>query len=306
MSALSGHVEDYLRLRRALGYKLERAGHLLPKLVAYLEDAGSTTLTAELAVSWARLPATARPNHWAARLAVARGFARYLQTIEPATEVPAAGVFPARRHRPAPYLWSQQDIYRLLDGARTLRSPLRAATYEALFGLLAVSGMRVGEAVGLDRFDVDFDAGVITIRVAKLDRERLVPLHDTTTMALRAYATERDRLCPTPDSAAFFVSGAGTRLNRGAVAKTLRRITTDMGLRTATVQPTAHQLRHSFAVRTMIDWHREGVGVEEHIATLSTYLGHVSPADTYWYLSASPELMELAAERLDARFGGGR
>ncbi len=306
MSALSGHVEDYLRLRRALGYKLERAGQLLPKLVAYLEAAGSPTLTSELAISWARLPAQARPNHWAARLAVARGFARYLQTIEPATEVPPPGVFPARRHRPAPYLWSPQDIARLLDDARALPSPLRAATHETLFGLLAVSGMRIGEAIGLDRDDVAFDTGVITIRHAKFDRSRLVPLHATTTAALRTYATERDRLCPARASTAFFVSGAGTRLNRSDVAKTLKGITTAMGLRTDTVQPTAHQLRHSFAVQTLIDWHRSGVRVDEHITTLSTYLGHIAPADTYWYLSASPELMGLAADRLDSRFGAGR
>jgi integrase len=299
MSTLSRHVEDYLRLRRALGYKLERAGHLLPKLVAYLEAAGSPTLTSELAISWARRPAQARPNHWAARLAVARGFARYLNTIEPATGVPPTGVFPSRRHRPAPYLFSEQDIAGLLDGARTLRSPLRAATYETLFGLLAVSGMRVGEAAGLDRGDVDFQTGVITIREAKFDRTRLVPLHGTTTAALHAYVTERDRLCPAPRSVAFFLSSAGTRLNRSDVAKTMRRITTDMGLRNATLRPTAHQLRHSFAVRTLIEWQRSGESVDEHIATLSTYLGHIAPADTYWYLSASPELMAMAAERLD-------
>lgn len=306
MSALAGHVEDYLRLRRALGYKLERAGHLLPKLVAYLEAAGSSTLTTDLAIAFARLPANARPTHWAARLTIVRGFARYLQTVEPATEVPPEAVFPARRHRPAPYLWSAEDINRLLDGARTLRPPLRAATHEALFGLLAVSGMRVGEAVGLDRDDVDFDTGVIAIRHAKFDRPRLVPLHATTTAALRAYATERDRLCPTARSTAFFVSSVGTRLNRSAVAMALRQITAVMGLRSATVRPTPHQLRHSFAVRTLVDWHRSDVRVEEHIAILSTYLGHVSPADTYWYLSASPELMALAAERLDTRFGAGR
>jgi len=306
MSALSDHVEDYLRLRRALGYKLERAGHLLPKLVAYLDAAGSPRLTTELAVSWARLPAHTRPNHWAARLAVARGFARYLRTIEPATEVPPAGVFPSRRHRPAPYLWSPQDICRLLDAARALPTPLRAATYESLFGLLAVSGMRLGEATGLDRDDVDFEAGVITIRQAKFDRARLVPVHETTTAALRAYAAERDLLCPAPSSAAFFVSGAGTRLNRSAVAKTLRQITTAMGLRNATVHPTAHQLRHSFAVRTLIGWQRSGTSIDERIAELSIYLGHVAPADTYWYLSAAPELMALAAERLDSRFGSTR
>ena len=303
MSDLARHVEDYLRLRRALGYKLERAGHLLPKLVTYLQEVGSPTLTTDLAIAFARLPANARPNYWAARLAIVRGFARYLQTIEPGTEVPPAGVFPARRHRPAPYLWSDEDIRGLLEGARALRPPLRATTFAALFGLLAVSGMRVGEAVGLDRNDVDFDTGVITIRHAKFDRPRLVPLHSTSTAALRAYATERDRLCPALRSSAFFVSGIGNRINRSAVAKVLRLITTDMGLRTASVRLTPHQLRHSFAVRTLIDWHRSGLRVEEHIAVLSTYLGHISPADTYWYLSASPELMALAAERLDARFG---
>jgi integrase/recombinase XerD len=268
-----------------------------------IRGTSTATLTIELAVSWARLPANARPNHWAARLAVARGFARYLQTIEPTTQVPPAGVFPSRRHRPAPYLWSQRDLRRLLAGARTLRSPLRAATYETLFGLLAVSGMRVGEAVGLDRDDVDFQAGVITIRQAKFDRTRLVPLHATTTAALRAYATQRDGLCPAPTSTAFFVSNAGTPLNRSDVAKTLRTITTAMGLRTATVHPTAHQLRHSFAVRTLIGWQHSGASIDERIAALSVYLGHVSPADTYWYLSATPELMALAAQRLDSRSG---
>ncbi len=305
MSALCDHVEDYLRLRRSLGYKLERAGHLLPQLVTYLEAAGSATLTAELAISFARLPENARPAHWAARLSVVRGFARYLRTIEPATEVPPPAVFPARRHRRVPYLWSQEEIGRLLEAARVLHPPLRAATYEALFGLLAVSGMRVGEACGLDGADVDFGTGVITIRHAKFDRPRLVPLHDTTTVALRAYATERDRLSPAR-STAFFVSGAGTRLNRSAVAMVLRQITTAMGLRSETVRPTPHQLRHSFAVRTLVDWHRNGVRVQDHIAVLSTYLGHVSPADTYWYLSASPELMALAAERLDTHIGGRR
>lgn len=192
----------------------------------------------------------------------------------------------------------------LLDGARALPSPLRAATYETLFGLLAVSGMRVGEAAGLDRGDVDLQTGVITIHHPKFDRTRLVPLHETTTAALDAYVTERDRLCPAPRSVAFFVSGAGTRLDRSGIAKTLRRITTTMGLRNDTLRPTAHHLRHSFAVRTLIDWQQSGVNIDEHIATLSTYLGHIAPADTYWYLSASPELMAMAAERLDSRFGG--
>lgn len=303
MSELSGHVEDYLRLRRALGFKLERAGHLLPQLVAYLEAAGAATVTSDLAIAWARLPQHTQPNHWAQRLAIARGFARYLQALDPATQVPPPGVFATRRHRPTPFLWSQRDICRLLESTRALRPAVRAATYEALFGLLATCGMRVGEAVGLDRDDVDLQAGVITIRHAKFDRPRLVPLHPTVTEALSRYAAERDRLCPRPRARAFFVSCAGTRLDRSGVSKTLRKITASLGIRTETVHPRAHDLRHSFAVDTLIRWQRSGLSVDEHIATLSTYLGHVSPADTYWYLSASPELMGLAADRLHARFG---
>jgi integrase/recombinase XerD len=306
MSELSQHVRDYLRLRRALGFKLERAGRLLPQLVAYLEAAGAATVTSELAIAWARLPQRAHPNHWAQRLAIARGFARYLQALDPATEVPPAGVFPTRRHRPTPFLWSQRDVCRLLQSARALRPALRAATYETLFGLLATCGMRVGEAVGLDRDDVDLQAGVITIRHAKFDRPRLVPLHPTVTEALSRYAAERDRLCPRPRARAFFVSSAGTRLDRSGVAKTLRKITTSLGMRTETVHPRAHDLRHSFAVDTLIRWQHSGLSVDQHIATLSTYLGHVSPADTYWYLSASPELMGLAAQRLHTRYGGRR
>jgi integrase/recombinase XerD len=297
MNALNSHAEDYLRLRRALGFKLERAGQLLPQLTAYLEAAGAGTVTSDLAIAWARLP-DATPNHWAQRLAIARGFARYLQTIDPATEVPPPGVFPARRYRPAPYLFSQRDIGRILQAARALRPPLRAATCEAIFGLIAASGMRIGEAIGLARDDLDLGTGVITIREAKFGRSRLVPLHPTVTAALGRYAAERDRLCPRPRSAAFFLSGAGTRLDRSGVGATFRTITAGLGIRTATVRPRVHDLRHSFAVQTLVRWQRAGVNVDERIGALSTYLGHVAPADTYWYLSASPELMSLAAERL--------
>ena len=211
MSGLQERVDDHLRLRRALGFKLERHGRLLPQLVTHLEAAGASTVTSELAISWARLPAGAQPRHWAARLAVARGFAAHLRTIDPTTEVPPAEVFAVRYRRPTPYPWSRQDIRRLLDAARMLRPPLRAASHEALFGLLAVSGMRVGEAVALEVDDLDLDEGVITIRerVAKHERARLVPLHATTVEALARRARARQRLCPKPGSRALFLSGTG-------------------------------------------------------------------------------------------------
>ncbi len=306
MSSLGEHVDDYLRMRRALGFKLERHGQLLPRFVAYLEAAGASTVKRELAISWARLPASALPRHWAARLSIARGFAAYLQTIDPASEIPPADVFAVRYQRPTPYLWSREDIRRLLDAAQMLRPPLKAASYEALFGLLAVTGMRVGEAIALELDDVDLDDGVITIseQVAKLERARLVPLHPTTVEALTGYLRARQRLCPRPRSTAFFLSAAGTRIERSAVSKTLRKTTIALGLRTEAVHPRAHDLRHSFAVGTLIGWQRSGVQIDERIAVLSTYLGHVRPADTYWYLTATPELMGLAAQRLDLRFGG--
>lgn len=306
MSVLSEHAQRYLRARRALGVKLERHGRLLPQLVAYLEAAGASTVTRELAISWARLPARAHPQHWAARLSIARGFAAYLQTIDPATEIPPAGVFAVRYQRPTPYLWSQADISRLLEAARELRPPLKAASYEALFGLLAVTGMRLGEAIALEPGDVDLDDGVITIRehTAKLERARMIPLHSTTARALERYADTRARLCPEPRSSTFFLSSKGTSLKRSEVAKTLRKLTTALGLRTDSDHPTAHHLRHSFAVSTLIDWQRSGVQVDEQIAVLSTYLGHVSPAETYWYLTATPELMASAAQRLQRHLGG--
>ena len=210
MSGPQAHVDDYLRLRRALGFKLKEEERLLGQLVGSLQAAGATTVTSQLAIGWARLPVGVHPNQWAKRLRIARGFAGYLQTIDPATEIPPPDVFPHRRQRANPYLFSRQDICRLLAEARRLRHPMRAASYEALFGLLAVSGMRIGEAIALERADVDLDAGLITIRKAKSDRGRLVPVHPTAIEALRRYASERDRLCPTPRSRAFFLSSAGT------------------------------------------------------------------------------------------------
>jgi integrase/recombinase XerD len=306
MSGLQAHVDEYLRLRRALGFKLKEDERTLGQLVGYLEAAGASTITCELAIRWARQPVGVHPNQWAKRLRVARGFAAYLQTLDPATEIPPADVFPVRRQRATPYLFSQQDICRVLEEARRLRQPMRAASYEALLGLLAVSGMRIGEAVALERDDVDLDAGVITIRKAKGDRSRLVPLHPTAVEALRHYASARDRLCPTARSRAFFISSAGTPVLEENLRKTFREITTRLGIRTQTVQPRIHDLRHRFAVQTLIDWQRAGVSIDERIPVLSTYLGHVSPADTYWYLSASPELMALAADRVADRFGGVR
>jgi integrase len=304
MSDLAAQVNDYLGLRRALGFKLKSVGEVLPQFVAYLEAAGASTITVELAIAWASLPQGVQPISLAHRLGAVRGFARYLATIDPATEVPPYGVWPSRTPRPVPYLYSEADVRRLLEATRQLRPTIRAASYEALIGLLAASGMRVGEAMGLSRDDVDLTEGVVTIKEAKFDRSRLVPLHPSTAAALGAYAARRDRLCPKPRARTFFVSSVGTALNLRCLDQTFSELTTTIGLRTGAVRPRVHDLRHSFAVNTLIEWHRSGADVGAHMAALSTYLGHAHPASTYWYLSAAPELMELAARRLDGRFGG--
>jgi integrase/recombinase XerD len=244
MSELHRHLEDYLRLRRALGFKLAFPGHVLPSLISYLEAAGAKTVTAELAIDWAGLPRGVLPITWAHRLGAARGFARYLKTIDPATEIPPTGIWPSVTPRPQPWIWAEDDIGRLLAATRALRPPLRAATYETLLGLIAATGLRLGEAVALDRADADLDSGTLTIQDGKFGLSRLVPVHPGVTSQLREYAARRDRLCPSPATTRFFVSTAGTALRPGNVDHTFAQLTTAMGLRTAARRPRIHDLRH--------------------------------------------------------------
>jgi integrase len=304
MSALGEHLEDYLRMRRALGFQLGLYRERLRGFLAYLEATGASTVTAELAVAWAWLPEGIKPITASYRLSTVRGFARYLHAIDPAHEVPPPGLLAVPRRRPAPYLYSPEDLARMLEMTRLLRPPLRAAAYETLFGLLAACGLRIGEALALPSDDVDLDDGVLTIRHAKFDRMRLVPLHPSVTAALRGYASARGRLCPAPRTDRFFVSATGRALRRAEADQVFRVITGLTGLRTDTVHPRIHDLRHSFAVRTLIDGQREGLDVSALLPVLSTYLGHVEPANTYWYLSAVPELMQLAAARLEQHEAG--
>lgn len=305
MSELSLAVEEYLAIRRALGYKLEAHGRLLANFVAYLEAVGAQTVTADHAVAWAKQPEGAGPIRWAARLTVVRGFATYLQAIDASHEVPAAGLLPDGNHSAVPYLYSPDDIVELLHAAGQLQHPLRAATYQTLVGLMAVTGMRVGEVVGLDRDDVDWDQTLVTIRKAKFGKSRQVPLHPSTIDALRAYVERREQLCPRPKASSFFVSVTGTRLAAGPVARQFSWLAEAAGLeaRSPRCRPRPHDLRHSFAVRTVVEWYEAGVDVQAHLPLLSTYLGHVGPKSTYWYLSGSPELFALVCERLE-RTGG--
>jgi integrase/recombinase XerD len=300
MSQLREALDDYLTIRRALGFKLKNASYLLPKLVAYLEQAGATTVTSELALSWARLPAE-NPIQWSERLKAARGFARHLQTLDPRTEVPPAFVLPNRRYRSTPYLYSESDIVRLMRAAGTLAPPLRAATYETLIGLLAVTGMRVSEAIRLDRGDLDYEKGLLVVRVSKFGKSREVALQPSTLGALRAYDRLRDELCCQPLAPSFFVNMLRTRLSYRMVNCTFVGLVSQASIGSPSVvgRLRLHDLRHSFAVRTLLEWYHADLDVQAKLPLLSTYLGHVDPKSTYWYLSSAPELLALAGARLE-------
>lgn len=299
VSALAEHLADYLRLRRRLGFALGRHGQELPHFVAFLEARGATIVTVELAVAWARLSPRVAPITVEFRISEVRGFARYLHAIDPSHQIPPPGLLGVPRRRPAPYIYTPEQIAEVLAATRRLTPPLRAATYRSLLGLLATTGMRLGEARALSRADVDLIDGLVTIRQAKFDRMRLVPLHPTVTAELRVYVAERDRACPRPKVDRFFLTVTGCAVRREEADSVFRAITGLMGLRTDTVHPRIHDLRHSFAVHTLIDWHRNGTDVSALLPVLSTYLGHVEPANTYWYLSAVPELMGLIVDRLE-------
>jgi integrase len=301
MSPFERSLRDYLMMRRALGFKLERPAQLLADFVGYLDRAGARHITTELALHWATRPVEADPSWWGMRLSVVRPFARYLRTLDPRTEVPPPDLLPFRSPRATPYLYSRADVAALMAAARTMPSPFKAATYETLIGLLAVTGMRVGEAIGLDRGDLDRSDGVVTVRFGKFGKSREIPLHPGTVEALETYARVRDTRCPRSKTPSLFVSTSGTRLIYNNVHFEFHRLVDRAGLkpRSQRCRPRPHDLRHTFAVDTLIGWYRDGGDVEARLPLLSTYLGHRDPGSTYWYLSAAPELLALAARRLE-------
>ena len=305
MSRLHDQLGEYLRIRRALGYKLARAEKLLPQFIDYLDERDQRVVTIENTLGWVTLPGGS--GSWRAfRLSTVRGFASYLHALDPAHEVPPADLCPNRPARATPYLYSEKEIDALMAATVILRGRLRQATYRTLIGLLSVTGMRVGEAIRLDRDDVDLAHGVLTVRDTKFGKSRELPVHHSTIEALRSYARERDRLCAEPSTPAMLVSAAGTRLLYCAVHCTFKKLRDHAELRprSATCRPRIHDVRHAFAVHTVLDWYRAGVDVQPRMPLLATYLGHLHPSDSYWYLTAAPELLELAADRLQRTEGG--
>jgi integrase/recombinase XerD len=298
-------LSEYLKLRRGLGFSLGRDEKLLVQFIDYLDELGRTAFIVDDAVAWAKLPAPASPGWLGMRLSVVRSFAAYLHTLDSTMPVIPPGLLPGRGRRAVPFLYSDEDLVALLREAKTLRTPLRIATMRTLIGLLAVTGIRLGEALAADDSDFDAESGVLLVRHGKFGKQRLLPLHPSTVAALTAYRDLRDASFQTPISPALLVSQAGTRLLIFNVGLTFARLARRAGLapRSPSCRPRPHDLRHTFAVRTLQGWYRDGSDIDARLPPLSTYLGHVSPKNTYWYLDASPELMAEAARRLQSASG---
>lgn len=307
MTTLRSAVHEYLALRRGLGFKLHDAGTALLKFVAFMDQHRASYITSRLALAWAQQSRTVQPTEWARRLSVVRGFARHCSATDPRTEIPPDGVLPYRPRRARPYLYSDEEIRKLLRAALTqpARDGLRPWTYHGLFGLLSVSGLRLGEARNLQLQDVDLGAAVLTIRGAKFGKSRLVPLHRSTRSILANYLARRHRCWATrPVSSYVFVSSRGNRLDVGTIHRMFYVVSRQIGLRGPSDShgPRLHDLRHRFAVKALLRWYRAGEDAERHLPVLSAYLGHVHVSDTYWYLSAWPELMHEAMRRLERRW----
>lgn len=298
-------AKEYLAYRRKLGVDLTSAGPLLIQFAQYADKRGHRgPLTSQLAIRWAGLPRNASRTYLARRLDIVRCFAKYRAIFDPDTEIPPSNVFGPAYRRITPYIYTAAEISALLAAARDLtpRDGLRPHTFATLFGLLACTGLRLREALRLTRSDVDWKRGLLTIRVSKFRKSRLVPLHPTTIQALREYARLRDRHHRKPTTNAFFLTVRGTALSRSSVQGVFLKIRRQLswlprgGRRYA---PRIHDLRHTFACNRLVLWHKQHVDVEHRLLALSTYLGHADVRYTYWYLTAVPELLELAGARFE-------
>ncbi len=291
---------DYLALRRALGTRLRQPGQLLRDFAASLDARGTTRLTIAEALAWATAP-SGTSAHWHGwRLGVLRGWSRYLHAVDHAHEVIPDNLIPGTYPRTTPFVFTGAEIAALLEAATHLRYALTAATYHTLLGLLATTGIRPGEAFALDRDSVDLPAGVLTVVSSKTGQIRRLGLHDTAITALAAYAQRRDLLCPHPPQPYFLLSVRGTRLDTTIADRTFRSLAraANVTARPEGTRPLLRSFRHTFAVTTIINWYRDGIDVDAAMPALSAWLGHTNPRDTYWYISATPELLALAVEKM--------
>jgi integrase/recombinase XerD len=306
MKRLRRGAEDYIELRRGLGFKLKRHGRCVREFMSRLESCGESRITTGLALQWATQPQNLQPAEWAARLSAVRAFARYWNAIDGTSDIPPEGLLPFRFRPRTPYLYSNVEIQRLLEAAKSMPAQfkLQPSTYYCLLDLLTVTGLRISEALNLESRDIQWAESLLTIRTSKFGKSRLVPLDRTTKEVLAEYATRRNRLFPDCPTAVFFPSRTGARLDAGQVRRVFYYLSRKIGIRGASESrgPRLHDMRHRFAVETLLRWYRAGDDVRQRLPILSTYLGHGHVTDTYWYLSNTQELMEAAGERLDKRW----
>lgn len=307
MITLRELLDDYLATRHALGFKFHTEGTGLRTFVSFMEQSGAEHITIQLALAWARQPTSVQETQWARRLSFVRGFARHCSGFDPRTQIPASDLISWRRIRPQPYFFSVGDIERLLESALDLapHDGLRRWTFHCFYGLLAVSGLRSGEARRLTLDDVDLDEGILTIRSSKFGKSRLVPLHTSTVQVLANYLERRQIVLGERSIQQLFVNEHGVPLSYDQALDTFQRILRTIGVnaRADGRRPHLHDLRHRFAIETLVRWYRESQDVEQRMPTLAAFLGHTEVRDTYWYLSARPELLKLALERLEQYWG---
>lgn len=307
MKPLREAMQDYLKLRRAFGFKLRAHEDSLDEFMDFLDQREVTTITTSIALEWALSKPSTRPGFAADRLRRIRAFARYQLVNDPATEVPPVNLLPSHRRRRIPYLYSDEELARLLNCALALPpgEGLRRWTYYCLLGLLSVTGLRRGEAIRLTLNDVDLVQNLLTVRQTKFGKSRLVPIDSSTSMELAAYRDRRDRFVRGQPCRHFFVSSRRTPLEPGIIYRTFQHLLDKANIHAGkgAPRPRLHDLRHRFAIWTLLRWHRTGEDVERRLPVLSTYLGHVCIEHTYWYLSACPELMGHALARLEQRWG---
>ena len=306
MKTLQNALGDYLAMRRALGFKLRQAGKALLHFVLFLENRGAEYITTPLALEWALEPASAKPATWAQRLSYVRGFAQYVSASDTRTEIPSCQLLPHKVARARPYIYTELEVEQLMQAAQEMpgKHAIQKRTYYCLLGLLAVSGMRISEALNLKAAHVDLSAGVLTIEGTKFGKSRLLPLHTSTQKILADYLQCRNQFLRDFDADYFFVNMVGNRLDSGTFRRTFYELSRKIGLRgkDAASGPRLHDFRHRFAVETLLRWYRHDEDVERRLPTLSTYLGHVHVSDTYWYLTSYPELMGESVKRLELRW----
>lgn len=307
MNNLRDILEDYLSMREYFGFSIRIYRSNLQRFMDFMQDKRASHITAKLAVEWASGGEMAHPIAAINKMSMLRGFAKYLHAIDTRHEVPGAHLLPFTHRRKRQHIYTRQELSRLMAEAERLPSTngMRGQTYATLLGLLWVSGMRISEALNLNREDVDLDNAVLFVHKAKLEKSRVLPIHSTTADALRKYAVRRDTAFPKAQTTAFFLTGYGKRPERAMAEITFAEISRKTGLRTITDRtgPRLHDFRHTFVVNALVSLYRKKVDVDWHLHPLAVYLGHIGPSSLYWYLSAIPELMELARKRLENKLG---